>query len=170
MKNTPTIYLDTNILSSLYLPPSGVQSHYRRTATRDWWENERKHFRLFASILTESELRAGKYRGQAQAVAACRRLAYLRSSKKVIACASFYLDKRLVPPEKPADALQLALATVHKVDYLLTWNYAHLANVDTQRRLRTMNDAQGWLTPLLVSPENIPQVRLGQQICRPSYE
>jgi hypothetical protein len=60
------------------------------------------------------------------------------------------LQTRLIPETKPGDALQMAVSAAHEVDYLLTWNYAHLA-------LRA---------PLVVSPETIPQVRFGQVIRR----
>jgi hypothetical protein len=66
--------------------------------------------------------------------------------------------------------VQLAFATVHGIDYLLTWNYAHLANLDTQGRLREINRRHGWRTPFLVSPETIPKVTLGQVIRRKADE
>ena len=77
-------------------------------------------------------------------------------------------DNRIVPfdQSKIGDAIQLAFATVYRVDYLLTWNHAHLANVDVQRRLNEVNRSRGWRSPLLVSPETIPWAALGQTIRR----
>jgi hypothetical protein len=49
---------------------------------------------------------------------------------------------------------------------LLTWNYAHLANLDTQRKLTRVNSQRGWRTPYLVSPESTPRMALGQRIRR----
>ena len=80
------------------------------------------------------------------------------------------LDAGVVPPNKPGDAVQLAFATVHKIDYLLTWNYAHLANLDTQRKLESFCRKQGWRAPFLVSPETIPRQSLGQTIRRKDRE
>jgi len=68
----------------------------------------------------------------------------------------------------PADALQLALAAGHQADYLLTWNYAHLANPVTQAKSERLLLKWQWRSPLLVSPESIPQVRLNQTIRRKS--
>jgi hypothetical protein len=50
--------------------------------------------------------------------------------------------------------------------YLLTWNYAHLANPIAQAHLDTACRQAGWRAPLLVSPETIPRVALGQSIKR----
>jgi hypothetical protein len=86
-----------------------------------------------------------------------RRLAMTRLAKQV-------LD--LVPETKPGDALQMAVSAAHEMDYLLTWNYAHLANPIAQGRLEAICRRLNLHAPLLVSPESIPQVRFGQAIRR----
>jgi hypothetical protein len=134
--------------------------------TQDWWDVERKSFRVLASVFTEGELRQGVYAGQERAIKLVRRLPYLPFTGAVQECSEVYLDEGVIPAEYPGDAIQLAFATVHEVDYLLTWNYAHLANLYTQRKPRDLNERQGWRTPFLVSPETIPRAALGQEIRR----
>ena len=80
--------------------------------------------------------------------------------------AEWYQEHGIIPAEKAADALQLALASMHAIDYLLTWNYAHLANALTQARLSEANQTHGLWIPWLVSPDTIPKVSLGQPIRR----
>jgi hypothetical protein len=162
----PTVYLDTNILSVLYYRGRDLGGQYHREITVDWWVQEREHFRLVCSSATEIELRQGRYPGQDKAVAACRRLPYLPITGEVRQYAGLLGRQGIVPVEKPGDAMQLALATIHHVDYLLTWNYAHLANVGTQSKLEALNVRHGHRSPLLVSPETIPKVQLGQSILR----
>jgi hypothetical protein len=79
------------------------------------------------------------------------------------------MRKNVVPNSKSGDALQMAIAAVHRVDYLLTWNYAHLANPIAQMQLETACQKAGWRAPLLVSPETIPRVILGQTIKRKDH-
>ena len=98
------------------------------------------------------------------------RLRFLQFKAGVSKCAQVYLDERVIPRERPGDAVQLAFATVHRIDYLLTWNYAHLANLDTQRKLELVNRRRGWRPTFLVSPETIPRVILGQVIRRKDDE
>jgi len=76
------------------------------------------------------------------------------------------LERGLVPPNKPGDAAHLAITAVHGVDYLLTWNYAHMANPSSQRRFERLCDEMGLVAPLMVSPESIPQIRFGQTLRR----
>ena len=170
MKRKPTIYLDTNILSVLAYRGGNVATLHQQMMSREWWEIERKSFRVYASVFTEGELRQGTYRGQKQSLAVVRRLPYLPFTQEVKACAKVYLEKSVIPLVRPGDAIQLAFATIYRLDYLLTWNYAHLANLDTQRKLTLLNQRLGWRTPYLVSPETIPRAALGQTIRRKDDE
>lgn len=166
MSHKPTVYLDTNILSTLFYRGGNVPNLARQLKTEEWWEKERKFYTLVTSGRTEDELAQGEYRGQAAALAAVRRLAFLRETAEVKRAAALYLETGLVPRTKLGDAIQLAFATIHRVDYLLTWNHAHLANVDVQARLQEINGRSGWRSPLLVSPEMIPWATLGQSVRR----
>lgn len=46
------------------------------------------------------------------------------------------LKSGLLPPSADADAAHIALATVHRMDILLTWNCRHIANAEIEVRLR----------------------------------
>jgi hypothetical protein len=65
-----------------------------------------------------------------------------------------------------ADAAHLAITAAHGIDYLLTWDYAHMADPLVQARFDSLCAAEGVTAPLLVSPESIPQARFGQSIRR----
>lgn len=165
-KRKATVYLDTNIPSILCYRGPHIGPRHQQNITREWWAAERKWFKIHGSVFTEGELRQGSYRGQARALKLIRRLPYLPFTVAIRKCADVYLKEKLIPAERPGDAIQLAFATVHEIDYLLTWNYAHLANVDTRLKLHKLHRRMGWRTPLLVSPETIPRRSLGQTIER----
>jgi hypothetical protein len=57
----PTVYFDTNIIGALWYDGADVSALARRLATRDWWEEEREHFLVYASSLVELERAAGEY-------------------------------------------------------------------------------------------------------------
>ena len=54
-----------------------------------------------------------------------------------------------------ADLPHFAFAVAYEMDYLVTWNCAHIANGEVVRRLREANMELGWFTPLIVTPEEI---------------
>src|SRR5205085_1349207 len=117
------------ILSSLNYRGANEIARGHHLRTLDWWKLERKYYSLVTSRHTETELSRGDFDNQATALAACRRLKYLPQTSEVVECAVVYHRAGIVPVKKFGDAIQLATAVIYKVDYLLTWNYSHLANV-----------------------------------------
>jgi len=162
----PTVYLDTSIISAYWDRGKAVSIAARREKTRDWWDHERRHFELWTSAGAENELRTGKFPHQGECLRMVKRVRYLLIDAKVDELVDELLALRIVPETKPGDAIHMAVAAAHEVDYLLTWNYAHLANPIAQDRLKGVCLKRRIRVPLLVSPESIPSVRLGQKIRR----
>lgn len=61
----------------------------------------------------------------------------------------------MLPPEADRDAAHIALATVHEMDILLSWNCRHIANAAIQPRLRELADAAGFILPVICTPEEL---------------
>lgn len=166
----PTIYLDTNIVSVLLYDGVDINALSRRMTTRDWWESERRYFEVFASAVTEKELTKGLFAGQDDCLRFVRRLKYVPVVAVARRLAAALVDANVIPANKPGDAIQLALAAAHQFDYLLTWNYAHLANPATQLRGAGVVGKFSLRMPWLVSPDSIPRVNHGQPVRRPTHE
>jgi hypothetical protein len=64
----------------------------------------------------------------------------------------FYLDNRLVPRTAAVDASHLALASLHDVRFLLTWNCKHLANANKFEHIRVLNGRLGISVPTITTP------------------
>ena len=162
----PTVYLDTNIVSAYYYEGRDFAGLARRNLTRDWWTYERSGFEVSASAVTEDELSAGVFRRQVECLRFVRKLPYLTASGDARQIANQLVDRGIVPAEKPSDALHMAICAAHRIDYLLSWNYAHLVNPIAQAQLEAIGAELAIRVPLLVSPESIPQARLGQPVRR----
>jgi len=63
-----------------------------------------------------------------------------------------YIERYVMPRDPSGDAAHLALASVHKCDYLLTWNCVHLANASKVGHIRMVNTLLGLHVPQLVTP------------------
>ncbi len=63
----------------------------------------------------------------------------------------------LLPADADRDAAHIALATVHKMDILRTWNCRHIANAFIRERLRQLIGASGYSTPTICTPEELLQ-------------
>ncbi len=70
--------------------------------------------------------------------------------------AEIYLTTGVMPPKKLFDALHVAVCICHKIDYLVSWNYKHLANVNREKRILAANYQHNYLHPLrIVTPTEL---------------
>ena len=166
MTQRPSVYLDTSFVSMLFLRGRDVRNVGRHMMSREWWEDEAASFLVFSSRFTEAELAQGDYRWKEKAIGFVRRLRYLPRTREVEVCAELLLDEGIVPDAKRGDAAQLAIATTHRMDYLMSWNHAHLVNPQVQDRMQRLCAKLGWRCPWLVNPETIPKARLGHRLSR----
>lgn len=60
------------------------------------------------------------------------------------ALAEAYLAHGIVGPGSRSDALHVALATVARVDVLVSWNFKHIVNLDRIRLFNAVNLEQGY--------------------------
>jgi hypothetical protein len=64
----------------------------------------------------------------------------------------FYVEHRLMPREAGGDAAHLAMASLHNIEFLLTWNCQHLANANKIRHLSVLNGRLGLPVPVITTP------------------
>jgi hypothetical protein len=57
-----------------------------------------------------------------------------------------------MPAQAEADALHVATASVHSVDYLLTWNCRHIDNAATKPIVRSICAVAGYICPEICTP------------------
>jgi hypothetical protein len=64
--------------------------------------------------------------------------------------ADLYVNERIIPAKKRLDALHVACCVIYKIDYLVSWNYKHLANVNKEKQLLSVNFTHSYLHPLRI--------------------
>ncbi len=144
---------------SLYLETSVVGAYldngepFRRDLTIRWWEHELTEYRAFSSILVCRELEQVAEPHRTSYLKLIKPLETIELAEEVAILAEGYISRGIFHRRFIADALHVALASYHKIDYLVTWNFGHLANVRKQARLRLFNTAAGFFVPMIVTPE-----------------
>jgi hypothetical protein len=63
-----------------------------------------------------------------------------------------YVDHHVMPAEAGGDAYHLAMASIHAVQFLLTWNCRHLANANKVQHIGIVNQRLGLHTPIITTP------------------
>ncbi len=144
---------------SLYLETSVVGAYldngepFRRDLTIRWWEHELSEYRAFSSILVKRELERVAEPHRTGYLKLIKPLEELALTEEVSILAEGYISRGIFHRKYLSDALHVALASFHKIDYLVTWNFGHLANVRKQARIRLFNTAAGFFAPVIVTPE-----------------
>lgn len=75
--------------------------------------------------------------------------------QEAVALARALVEKGPLPEKAAVDALHIALATVHGMDYLLTWNCQHIANAEMQIAVAAVCRAAGYEPPVICTPEEL---------------
>lgn len=76
----------------------------------------------------------------------------LEITPAVIDVVDTYIARHVMPADPVGDALHLAVASVHRCDFLVTWNCRHLANANKFGHIRRVNTLLGLYVPTLVTP------------------
>jgi len=146
-------YIETSIVSYLTSKPSrDLRVAAWQQITAQWWEQERGKYDLFTSELVLAEASAGDAvaaEGRLRALSAILELAVDDEVKQL---ATRLTVDGGVPATAQVDALHIAVAAVHRMDYLLTWNCRHIDNPATKPIIRSICAAAGYTCPEICTP------------------
>jgi len=151
----PSVYIETTIPSFYFETRKSATVVSWREATRRWWDSYRARYELVTSRLVLDELSLAppaKAQSTMALLADVPLIGALPGLEDVI---EFYFKHQLMPRGAEGDAGHLALASLHGVDFLLTWNCQHLANANKVQHISIVNARLGLKTPILTTPQNL---------------
>ena len=152
----PRLYLETTIPSYLTARPSRdliVAGH--QEITREWWEKRAAAFRLYISQLVIDEASAGDPAAARQRLKALQDLPLLDITPEIAELASSILAAGKIPRKAATDAAHIAIAAVHGMDFLVTWNCIHIANAAIAKALALICRQHGCECPVICTPEEL---------------
>lgn len=123
--------------------------------TREWWDTARHEYELYSSEIVFAEAEKG------DPTAARARLDVLRETQQLAASAvaeelvPILLRQAGLPTKALADMAHIALATVHGMQFLLTWNCKHIANANVLRAVARTCRERGYELPVICTPEEL---------------
>lgn len=151
----PTVYLETTIISYLAAKPSRniiIAAH--QELTNEWWENRRRRFDLYVSQLVIQEAKSGDKDAAQRRLGLLDSIPLLELNEKVISLARILMDKT-IPSKAVEDALHIAVAAIHGMDYLLTWNCKHIANAEREHAIASVCRSNNYEPPIICTPEEL---------------
>ena len=79
----------------------------------------------------------------------------LESSDEVDALAEALIHGKAIPATEPRDAFHIAIAAVNGVEFLLTWNFRHIANASLRGRIEKICRDAGFDAPTICTPDEL---------------
>jgi hypothetical protein len=150
------VYIETSMVSYLTARPSrDVVAAAHQQISLDWWERRRDDFDLVASLLVLNEARLGNPEAAQRRLAVLEGISLLQVTDEAQQLAVTIVREGLLPQTAFPDALHIATAAVHQVDYLLTWNCNHIANAEILPRIAVIVERFGFGLPYICTPEEL---------------
>ena len=152
----PTAYIETSVVSYLAARPSRdvVIAAYQEI-TREWWRDAPERFDLVASELVVAEAGAGDARAADVRLEALESVALLDATPDAESLARALVDQGAVPRRAAEDAAHIAIAATNGVDFLVTWNFRHIANATMRARIERACRQAGYAPPVICTPNEL---------------
>lgn len=150
------VYIETTIISYLAARPSRdliVAAHQQ--LTDEWWAQKRTAFDLYISQVVIQEASAGDQVMARKRLDLLSEIPLLEVNEAALEIAKGLLARGVIPARAAEDASHISIATVHGMDYLLTWNCKHIANAQMQKIVADTCRRAGYEPPIICTPEEL---------------
>ena len=144
------VYVETSVISYLTSRPSrDLVTTANQQITQEWWQEQQGDFALYVSQLVIQEASVGDVSAVEQ------RLQVLQVTEEAVKLAERLVARSAVPEKVVEDALHIAIATVNGMEYLLTWNFKHIANAVMRGKIEAVCRDVGYEPAILCSPQEL---------------
>jgi len=135
----PRIYIDTSVIGGYY-------DEEFEDATRPLFDRIANHdFTVYFSEINELELTLAPARVQAvKELIPTSSYQYLRLDEESKTLAETYVREKALGKASLYDAYHIALASVNRLDCLISWNFKHIVNFDKIRLFNSINIRLGY--------------------------
>jgi hypothetical protein len=152
----PRLYLETTIPSYLTAWPSRdliVAAHQQ--ITQEWWRTRRDAFEMYISQFVLDEAGAGDSQAARERLDVLKPFPLLDISPEVSQLAAALLEAGIIPSRAARDAAHIAICAIHGIDYLMTWNCAHIANATIIKTVQAVCVQNRCACPVICTPEEL---------------
>lgn len=149
----PKVYIETSIISYLTARRStDLVVLTNQLLTIEWWENHRTRFDTFVSEPVINEIEKGNAQMAKLRLDAVREIRVLVLTDEAGELAEHIISKRVLPPHASVDILHISIASVYKMDFLLSLNCRHIANAVIYKRISNICTSLGYKPPTVCTP------------------
>ncbi len=80
---------------------------------------------------------------------------FIEETREAVELATQYIDEKVVGKTSYADCLHIALATIYHADFLVSWNFKHIVNVQRITGYNAINIKNGYKYLEIRSPRDL---------------
>lgn len=152
----PSVYIETSVVSYLTARPcNDIRVMANRNTTVEWWEDRRSGFELFVSEFVVQESAGGDKEASGRRMEVLNGLPELGVTADVRDLAHWLIAEGSIPAHAELDAFHVAVAAVHGMNYLLTWNCKHIANAVMRPKVEAVCRRHGYEPPVICTPQEL---------------
>lgn len=142
------LYLDTSVPSAYF----DERDTNRMAITRNFWTTLNNYDAFISDIVVREIQQIKSERRMNEMLELVSELNFLRSDEQSDELAEKYMNKGIFPVKKRDDAHHIAIATVHNIDYIVSWNYRHMVKTKTKEIVNQVNKENQLKNIDIVSP------------------
>jgi len=148
-----SVYLETTVIGYMAMRDSrDLRVATNQLSTREWWDVHRPNFDLFVSQFVIDECCQGDPKAAEERKFYLENIPVLDANSEVEKLAEVISDVLQIPAKAPIDAFHIAMASVHGIQFLLTWNCKHIANPEHRPKIERSCRDLGMEPPLICTP------------------
>jgi predicted nucleic acid-binding protein len=149
------IYVETSVISYLAARPSlDAINSTRQHFSRQLWAR-RFDLDLLVSDAVLSEMRIGDEEAVRRRLEFCGDLSMLDVHPEAETLALHLLLKKAVPKKAFTDAVHIAIAALHEIQFIASWNFRHIVGAVARRNIEVALAQAGRFVPVIATPEEI---------------
>lgn len=149
------VYVESSVVSYLAARPSADAI----TATRQHFSfqlwQKRDALDLLISDAVLAEIKLGNAEFANHRLIYCDQMPVLELPDHVDEVAAYLLRDKAIPAKAYTDAVHIAIAALHDVEFIASWNFRHIAGALPRRNIERALAALGVSVPVIATPEEI---------------
>ena len=148
-----SVYIEPTVVSHLVARPSNdpILASWQRASLR-LWEDYADKFEFVISPIVRAEIQQGDPTAARQRLEMISHLRILDPFPEADILAQKLLDAGAVPQNSLTDAQHIAIATVHSIEYLVSWNHKHIVNEHKREHINQVCQTAGFQPITICTP------------------
>jgi predicted nucleic acid-binding protein len=149
-----TIYLDTSVLNFFFEDMDLEKANSTRELFREI-RNGKFNAYISELVLREIGRTRGLKRERLLSLIKTYKIPWLEVTPECMELTEKYMERKIFPTKYRDDGFHIAIATVHQIDVVVSWNLRHMVKLRTRHEVKAINIAMGYKEIEICTPMEV---------------